>query len=342
MPGHLQRQPSGAYRLTVSAGLDPFTGKYKQVRKTFRGTKKQAEKELALLVAQVHRGELTGTSGTVSDLLHHYLAQLDLEPAVVKDYRSLADRFIVPSIGKVNLDRLSAETLDRFYRTLDFGPERVRKVHTVVSGALAQGKRWGIVRENVARYARPPSLEHKKRTIPTDAEIRLVRKACAHDPDFSVLLELELATGARPAELCALRWENVNLNSGTITISEARASDRKSVKSTKTRDVRRLPLSPSKVKLLKAYRRRSTGEYVFGWRSDHLSKRWRFVREAAGVDFRFYDLRHYVASKLAEAGYGPEVIAYFLGHKRISTSMDIYTHVRPARVREAASVLDLA
>jgi len=50
MPGHLHRQPSGAWRLVVYAGQDPDTGRKRQITKTFRGSKKEAGEELARLV----------------------------------------------------------------------------------------------------------------------------------------------------------------------------------------------------------------------------------------------------------------------------------------------------
>ena len=63
--------------------------------------------------------------------------------------------------------------------------------------------------------------------------------------------------------------------------------------------------------------------------------------EAAGLPrIRFHDLRHTAATLLLGQGVHPKVVAEMLGHSRISTTLDLYSHVTPTMQREATVALD--
>ena len=55
---------------------------------------------------------------------------------------------------------------------------------------------------------------------------------------------------------------------------------------------------------------------------------------------RFHDLRHTAATLLLGQGVHPKVVAEMLGHARISTTLDLYSHVTPTMQREATEALD--
>ena len=66
----------------------------------------------------------------------------------------------------------------------------------------------------------------------------------------------------------------------------------------------------------------------------------RILRKARLPRMRFHDLRHSCASLLLAEGVSPRVVMETLGHSRISVTMDTYTHVMPALMREAAAAMD--
>ena len=240
----------------------------------------------------------------------------------------------------------------------------VRRVHVVVRRSLSQAKRWGWVSENVAADASPGRVPRREIT-PPDPEVtmRLIEQAEAEDPDFGVFLRLAATTGARRGELCALRWRDVDLNEGTVTISRALvdcADGGYVEKDTKTHAARRIALDASMVKSLRAHKQRQAERALIGgvriggqtrvfsyepdgsvpWRPDGVTAR--FVRLRDGLGFtgvRLHDLRHFVATRMLAAGVPVPTVSGRLGHANSSTTLNVYSHFLEASDREAAEAL---
>jgi integrase len=89
--------------------------------------------------------------------------------------------------------------------------------------------------------------------------IQLIEEAAADDPDLGCFLHLAATTGARRGELCALRWRDVDLTPGTMTIRRAVVEDARSVvieKDTKTHAARHIAPDPDTVVAVHAHRQR--------------------------------------------------------------------------------------
>ena len=74
-PGMRERQPN-VWELVVEAGVDPVSGKRRQVSRVFRGTMRDAKKARALLLTEVDNGRHTGTAATVDQLFTDFLVEL--------------------------------------------------------------------------------------------------------------------------------------------------------------------------------------------------------------------------------------------------------------------------
>ncbi len=232
MRGHLRKR-GDAWELRVYAGIDPLTNRQKYVTRTFRGGKREAEEALARLVTEVSGGGHAAQDTTVGDLIHQWLdlARGDLSPATARGYDWIVKTYIIPTLGKVPLARLRTNQLDRFYAKLRAGggqdgrplsPATVRQVHAIVRRALQQGVRWGWIATNPASLASPPRLRAQELEPPEpDDVVRLIEAAARNDPDFGCYLHLAATTGARRGELCALRWRDLDLDVGAVTISGA-------------------------------------------------------------------------------------------------------------------------
>ncbi len=259
-----------SWQVIVSVPRDPLTGRLRQVSATAR-TKREAETLLNRLVAEAEAGQHSGPDVTMAELLEEWfaVASPDWSPKTVLETRRFVDNYVVPHLGAVKVRKLTTAQLDRFYRALrerggrDERPlsvSSVRRVHVVVRRALAQAKRWGWISQNPAADASPGKLPRRE-IVPPDVEatVRLIDLAEAEDPDFGVFLRLTATTGARRGELCALRWSDVDLRGGTVTISRALVDSADGgyvEKDTKTHAARRIALDAAMVKVLRAHQRR--------------------------------------------------------------------------------------
>lgn len=150
----------------------------------------------------------------------------------------------------------------------------------------------------------------------SDEERDRLLTACraSSNPDLYPAVVLSLATGARRMEILGLRWPQVDLARGVITLLETKNGER-----------RALPMSDHVRELLRdrAKIRRIDSDLVFPGRPPtrpaQLRHAWESALQAAGIaDFHWHDLRHSAASYLAMNGASLQEIAAVLGHKTLA------------------------
>jgi integrase len=154
-------------------------------------------------------------------------------------------------------------------------------------------------------------------------------------------IRLGYASGARRGELAALRWSDVDLDAGTITI--ARNADRHGVEGpTQTHKVRTVQLDAGTLAMLRAQQDRGDGVHVIGLRADKVTDRFRkLVASTADVrdGIRFHDERHAGASELIAAGMPIPAVAARLGHASPRTTMQVYAHAIAGSDHVAAAIM---
>jgi integrase len=371
----MRQRGERSWELRVFAGNYPETGKKQYVTKTVRGARREAERELARLVAQVDDGTVTAKSGTVGELIERWYAKGELEwsPTTADGYRAIIDRRLLPRWGETSLRRLKAADLDSWYTELwrsggpNGGPlaaNSVKRIHGVLRTALELGVKWGWLATNPAAAATPASAKSTKRTIPKPADVaRLIDAAREVNPWLPAFLRLAAATGARRGELCGLRWDDIDLDAGTLVIERSMAETRSRgvvEKDTKTHAERRLTLDPGTVQMLVQHRaavgavaERCGGAvvpvaFVFSheadgsapWRPNYVTLAFSRLRDECGLPgVRLHDLRHFNATSLLANGADLRTVSGRLGHANASTTLDIYSHfVRQADEKAASTI----
>jgi integrase len=198
---------------------------------------------------------------------------------------------------------------------------------------------------------------------PTPAQLAKLQKAIdASDPEFGVFVRLSAMTGARRSEVLALRWTDVDLERGVVTIGRGlvQGPDGLVEKDTKTHQTRRVALDAPTTAALVDHRRPPSSEpssaastlagdaFVFAgevagttpWYPDSASRRFRKACDDAGLTrVRLHDLRHYVATRLLSAGVDVRTVAGRLGHRNAATTLNVYSHFVPEADQEAAEIL---
>jgi len=232
-----------------------------------------------------------------------------------------------------------------------------RRAHTHLHAAFREAVRSDLLARNPAERARPPkALAKVERDVRTEDAVRVMHAAAeADDHAMAVALRVLIVTGARRGELVALRWKDLDLDAGRITIRHALTTVGKSttMKSTKTGAVKVVAVDATTVAMLKAWRGECDrvamilGEhvgpawFVWGgrkpWTPDHLSKRWAKHRATAGVSMRLHDIRHASGSLMVAAGIGPAEAAKRLGHSA-EVLLGTYAHALPEADRAMADL----
>jgi integrase len=374
MPGSIRQRGNRSWNLRVYAGRDPATGEKVSVERTVRGTKREASKVLAAMVAEVDSHPLTSSGkGTVAELCRDWLdhARPSFSPKTVETTRMYIEDPIVPLLGSIKVAKLTPSDLDRFYRQLlevgrsrgPYAPATIRRVHGIVRRALTQGVRWGWITHNPAIDASPPKVPMKELKPPDPAQVvRVFNTAQEVDPELATFIMLAASSGARRGELLALRWRDLDLEHGRLSIERGivRVGDNIIEQGTKTHQSRRISLDVGTVAALKAHESRGAGRageasaiitvesFVFShsvdgstpWNPDSTSRAFRRICQQAGVTgVRLHDLRHYVATRLLAAGVDVRTVAGRLGHRNPSTTLNVYSHFVPETDQDAAKTL---
>jgi integrase len=123
-------------------------------------------------------------------------------------------------LGGIKLKKLSAAHVQGFYRDrLDHGlsPSIVHKLHAILHKALSQALTWHMVPRNVTETVRPPRPAPRKMCPLTSEEARRLLQA-ARGNGLEALYVLAVTTGMRQGELLALRWQDVDMKNGTVSI----------------------------------------------------------------------------------------------------------------------------
>jgi len=173
---------------------------------------------------------------------------------------------------------------------------------------------------------------------------------------FAVLLAMY--TGLRIGELCAFKWNDVDLKNGTIRISEtiqrirvfSPDADRKikvSTGSAKSQHSSRLiPLPDCILRMFKEHQKTSDGSYVFSYKNHPLEPRilqYRFkvlLKNAGLRDLNFHALRHTFATRCLEMCFDVKTLSEILGHASAKMTLDKYGHSQMEHKRTAMKHLD--
>jgi integrase len=195
------------------------------------GNRAEAERELALLVEIVGRGPSVASQTTVSDLLEQWftVASANWSPTTIRQTRSVLNRQLHPHLDTVVVSDLTTATIDGLYSHLlgkggangqPLTPGTVKRVHVVLSSALAQAMRWRWIWDNPAEHAHRITVVSREPEPPSPDElISLLDHLRAREPEFHVFVMLAAMTGARRAQLLGLRWRNIDLRIGQIAFS---------------------------------------------------------------------------------------------------------------------------
>ncbi|HET6954624.1 MAG TPA: site-specific integrase [Acidimicrobiales bacterium] len=370
MTGSLRQRGANSWELRVYQSTDPATGRRRYATRTVRGSRTKAQRELVELAAAANVAPIVGARTTMAELLERWFATSapNWAPTTVRNTRSIIDRHLAPGLGSVRVRDLTTVAIDDFYSRLrtngrhdrePLSAGTVQRVHAVLHRALAQAMRWDWIWANPAAAANKPAAEPTEMRPPTPAQINALLAHAAAHPVFHLFLVLAATTGARRGELLALRWADIDLAQGSVSIQRALVDGPSGpvLAPTKTRRPHHLDLDVRTLALLRAHHsnthRAASGpvdrnHFVFSadpdgavpWRPNWVTKRFITIRTGAGVgSFRLHDLRHFMATEMLNRHVPLPTVSGRLAHARMSTTLNVYAHAVPGGDRPAATLV---
>jgi integrase len=376
--GSITRSASGTWSFVIE--LPESNSRRHQLRRRGFATKKAAQAAMTALLADRDRGVMvTPSRVTVGNyLLDVWLParRSALRPSTAAAYEGVIRNYVLPDLGRTKLQSLNGAALNRLYSVLltdgrterrrglgsGLAPKTVRNVHGVLTRAMKDAVRWGHIQRNPCDTADPPrGRTPEMRAWTADELRRFVRATETHR--LGSIWMLMATTGMRRGEVLGLRWSDIDLETGTVTIRSTRVRYG-SVTATSTpktaRGNRTIAIGPTTLAALRAWKRTQASERLLcgsAWQGDHglvVTKTnggapnpesfsnlfGKLVRRSGLPPIRLHDLRHSYATNALAGGVPVKVLSQRVGHADVGVTLAVYAHVMPGDDEDAARRAD--
>lgn len=364
------RRPASASSVPTDLS-SPLTREKSRKKQNFGKDREDVVAKLADALSNRNKGLVFDAGSlTVEDYLARWLSDSvkgTVRISTFERHEQIIRAHIEPALGRMKLKALTPAHVRSLHRAkLDSGlaPATVRKIHSTLHKALSQAVSDGLIPRNAADVKAPRPAPEEMRPL-SEAEARTFLEAAREAGDrFEALYVLAITTGLRRGELLGLRWDDADLECGTLRVGRAlvREGSRHVVGETKTkRGRRRVNLTPRTVGALKAHRKRQLEERMrlsdlyedhglifatnFGTplNPENLVKRsFKPLLSKAGLpEIRFHDLRHTCATLLLGRSVHPKIVQELLGHATIAMTLDTYSHYLPSMGDQASGAMEV-
>lgn len=350
---------------------DPYT-RIQRTATAYADTEPEAERLLAEMIVARDAGlPVGGTGGAVNHFIEKWLSEVvqpSVRPLSLSHYYRDSRLHIWPYFEGYTLREVTPRHIHDWQRALTrkgLCPKSVGRIRGLLGRAFRQAEAWDMVSRNPVSSVRAPRVTERTFTVWTPDEAKKFLQWASATP-YHAWYATALYMGLRLGEMLALRWEDVDLEGGVLTVQAQIAGkgpqcgERVPVKSKAGN--RRLELPRSLQAILRAHRRAQLVEvelraaaglplrdsgYVFrkrnGERQGYVNAQHLFVKHVPNADvprIRFHDLRHTAASIMYARGVPIPVISKILGHASVEITMRVYTHLFEQAFVDAAAAMD--
>jgi integrase len=390
--GTIYQRKDGRYE---GAAFVPTTaGTVKRVR-VYGRTREDVRRQLTKLLEQADQGiPVAAESWTVAKYLAFWLEHVvrpERKPRTYQGYEGVVRLYLVPELGSKRLAKLTAQDVRVFITRIraqclcckhgvDAARDKplccarpsgdccasrlsvrmVQSIHAVLRNALESAVREEIIPRDVAKLVKVTTPKYAVNRGLSVVQARRVLHAAKGERLYALYV-LALCLGLRRGELLGLRWQDADLETGTLEVVQTlqRVGGALRFVRPKTEDsARTIPLPPLCINALREHRRQQFTDRADAWpdwqenglifptrigtpmEPDNLRRSWGRIRTAAGMTgTRFHDMRHTCVSLLLHLGVAPDMVREIVGHSDIEVTMTIYAHTSLDEKRKALGKL---
>lgn len=288
---------------------------------------------------------LRATFGTVAqDWLE--LRRDEVKPATLANYRTLFRAHLLPEFGPLPVCRITEARVRNYLDRLaasGLSASTRRSIQLTLQMILRHAAGQGLMRP--VNFPPLPPLRRQPAVILTDTEFFQLEDTLRRHLDGQALgILLCMYTGLRIGEVCALRWGDIDLAAGMVTVSRTlqRISDGPGthilIDTPKSQNsIRSIPLPRPLLDLMRPFAGPPTAYLLTGgpgfMEPRQLQRQFKCILAASGLrPVKFHTLRHTFATRCAPLT-DPKTLSRLLGHGSIATTMDVYVHPGTEQLR---------
>lgn len=247
-------------------------------------------------------------------------------------YKNIIYNHLIPEMGKIKLKKLNYEHIQTFInkKSMSLSPLTVSNIFGVFKSALKSAMDEGYI-NCVWNNIKLPQKQQSEIRILTRAEQDRLDIILSENEDIGILLSLY--TGLRIGEVCALKWEDINFETSTLSVKSTQIRTKQGIEITspKTKNsYREIPLMDFLIEKLQNMPHEC--EFVLSRNKKAFDVRTyrnyfkRKLKEANIPDICYHALRHTFASRALELNIDIKTVCDILGHSDEKITMNIYIH----------------
>jgi len=349
-----------------------YTEKGHEKRKYFYGRTRQEVRN------KLQKYQLRGLAGNFKDpgqltfgkwlklWVKNYIV-FSVKQSTLERYEQNIRVHLAPVLGDIKIQNLQTAHLQDLYlkKIETLSPRTVQYIHTTANAALNQAEKEGLIIKNPARAAKLPKIPKREIETYSKEDVEAFLKLSKERTRYFPALLLSVATGLRRGEILGLRWADLDLKKGKLTVKRtlARTENGLSFEEPKSElSKRSLQLPCFVVKTLEEHRKKQLEEKIkykpiyednnlvfctehgrpvfprnFSRVFENIAKK---LHEEGRPRLTLHGLRHTYATLAIEAGVPVKTVQENLGHHSASFTLSIYAHATDKARKEGAEKMD--
>lgn len=366
MKGHIRERSPGHWAIVIDI-RDSTTGERRRKWHSFEGTKREAQRECARLIAEIASGGYVEPSKqTFRQYFEEWLrdwAPTKVGPRSIESYGHWGQH-LLDAFGAMPIQRIRGGDLNRAYREAagkGLSDRTVKLIHVLARRVFGHALRQGDIKRDPCKEIDAPKVTPKEAAVLRPEEIPVMLEALRGTALYTIAV-VALGTGMRRGELCALRWDTVDLEGGKLEVRQSLEQTRRAglrFKEPKTKHGRRsISLPPSVMTCLQEHRLRQLEQRMMlglgkppadalvfiapdgePLAPDHVTNAFTRALANAGLPHvGLHTLRHTHASMLIKAGEDIVTISHRLGHASPTITLSTYAHLVSTKDGAAAAI----
>lgn len=261
-------------------------------------------------------------------------------------YEQIIRTHITPKIGELQIKRITSLILQSVITELlnngnakngnGLSKNTVNTIISVIQGSFKMSVILGYAKEDVSKTIKRPRIEEHKTECFSLPEQKKIENAVLKSKKTKLFgIILCLYTGLRIGELIALRWKDIDLTKGVLTVSHSSHDSKGGIvfDEPKTESSKRIiPLPKQLIPKLEHIKKNTHSEFVISNGPSPISVRsyqrtFELLLKKSGIKHRgFHSLRHTFATRALECGMDVKTLSEILGHKNPTITLNRYTH----------------
>ena len=364
--GNIRKRKDGRWEGRYTAGYDPKTGK-RIIKNVLGKTQAEVKQKLSTAMEACKAVDVVRSDDyTVAEWLRTWFAlyaKPNIRPTTARSYQGSMELHIIPRIGCIKLNKLTGRDIQKLYKDLmengrlrkaqkskqpGLSSTTVRGIHMMLHNALDRAVKERLILRNPTEDCIIPKVQKQEMKILHPEDMKAYLEA-AEKRGVLPMFYLELVSGIRKGELVALRWEDLDVEHRTISVSKQALGGLGKelvVNRPKTENsIRAISIPQDAVDLLvQAHEKHPENPYLFPspltggmYHPDSVVNLHKKILKDAGLEhIRFHDLRHTFATMALQNGVDVKTVSNMLGHYDAGFTLRTYTHATRQMQEQAA------